>query len=221
MYTFYLTNEKELSATDRCIIHQREKLVDNFKFLIPKIYENVDLTDARIELQYLNPANESHKETLVRDESNENRDDYMDYIFPIDTNFTRFAGDLHLKLVLTKVDIDEKKFYYLESSEATVSISPLSDYFAFVSDDAINPINEKIAELDARFKALDKLAETYDTAKADNLKLDSETSELYLTANGKAIGDKVSLSDLENEVPAVDIDSSDEKEDYDFDVVSF
>ncbi|MBT9788623.1 hypothetical protein GPK90_04590 [Clostridium sp. MCC344] len=196
MYTFYLTDKKELRATNRCTIHQREKLVDNFQFLIPKTYENIDLTGAKIELQYLNPGNESCRETLTQSEDIEGRDDYMSYILPIDTNFTRFAGDVKLKLAVQKVNIEEKIFYYLESSESIVTIAPMSDYFAFVSDDVINPINEKIAELDARFQALDKLAEAYDTTKADNINLDSETSELYLTANGKAIGDKISINTL-------------------------
>ena len=42
--------------------------------------------------------------------------------------------------------------------------------------------------------------------KADNLVLDGENKELYLTAEGNQIGDKVKLSDLGNEI----VQSSDE-----------
>ena len=36
--------------------------------------------------------------------------------------------------------------------------------------------------------------------KADNLVLDEENKELYLTAEGNQIGNKVKLSDLGNEI---------------------
>ena len=36
--------------------------------------------------------------------------------------------------------------------------------------------------------------------KADNIVLDGETKELYLTADGEQIGDKVKLSDLGDEI---------------------
>ena len=196
MYTLLLKNDKDLVATNRCTIHQREKLVDKFKFLIPKTYDDLDLTVFTVQLQYLDQGNEAQNEILVRDEANEDREDYMNYILPVDTNFTRFAGDIQLRLVLSKVDIEAGKEYCLESGESIVTISPLSDYYAFVSDKLLDPITQKINELDARMQAADKLAETYDTTKADNIKLDAETSELYLTAHGKAIGDKIAINDL-------------------------
>lgn len=200
MYILLLKNNKDLIATSRCTIHQREKLVDNFKFLIPKTYDGLDLTNFTVQLQYLDQGNEAQNEILTRDTTNEDHEDYMNYILPVDTNLTRFSGDIQLRLVLSKVDIEAGKEYCLESSEATITVSPLSDYYAFVSDKLLDPITQKINELDARMQAADKLAEVYDTTKADNIKLDTDTSELYLTANGKAIGDKIAINDLGNAI---------------------
>ena len=42
------------------------------------------------------------------------------------------------------------------------------------------------------------MATTYDETKADNIKLDKDTSEIYLTANDKQIGDKITINDLGN-----------------------
>jgi hypothetical protein len=196
MYTILLQNDKSLVATNRCTIHQREKLMDKLVFLVPKTYNDIDLTDFIIQMQYIDQGNEVQLEILSRDESSETRTDYMNYILPIDTKLTRFSGEITLKLTLSKVDMDAGKEYCLESGEYIISISPLSDYYHFVSDKLLDPITQKINELSARMQAVDKLATSYDENKADNIKLDSETSELYLTANGKAIGDKISINAL-------------------------
>lgn len=196
MYTILLDKYKNLLVTSRCVIYQREKLVDKFKFLIPKVYNDLDLSDFTVFLQYLDQGNEAQLEILTRDEATEDKEDYMNYILPIDTNLTRFAGDIQLRLVLSKVDMEEKKEYCLESGETSITISPLSDYYHFVSDKVLDPITQKVNELDAKLQVIDKLAETYDTNKADNIKLDTDTSELYLTANGKPIGDKIAINDL-------------------------
>lgn len=196
MYIILLQNDKSLIATNRCTIHQREKLVDKLVFLIPKLYGDIDLTDFTVQMQYLDQGNEASLEILTRDEENETRTDYMNYILPVDTKLTRFAGDITVKLTLSKVDIDENKEYCLESSECVITISSLSDYYHFISDAVLDPITQKIDELSARMQVVDKLATNYDENKADNIKLDSETSELYLTANGKPIGDKISINEL-------------------------
>lgn len=53
MYTILLQNDKSLVATNRCTIHQREKLMDKLVFLVPKTYNDIDLTDFIIQMQYI------------------------------------------------------------------------------------------------------------------------------------------------------------------------
>ena len=53
MYTILLQNDKSLVATNRCTIHQREKLMDKLVFLIPKTYNDIDLTDFIIQMQWI------------------------------------------------------------------------------------------------------------------------------------------------------------------------
>ena len=42
----------------------------------------------------------------------------------------------------------------------------------------------------------DEVGNIYATTKADNIVLNDETHELYLTANGEQIGDKILIDDL-------------------------
>jgi hypothetical protein len=49
-------------------------------------------------------------------------------------------------------------------------------------------------------QALTETGDLYSSTKADNIVLDPESREIYLTANGTIIGDKVGLSDLGNKI---------------------
>lgn len=199
MYTILFKSEdKSLQATVRTKIYQRESLVDKFRFLIPQTYNDVDLSDFAVVLKYLDQGNEAQAEILTRED--ELYKDYHSYILPVATNLTRFAGDITLHLTMSKVDMDEMKEYSLESGETTITISPLSDYYHFTSNQTFDVITQKVNELNVKLAAMDKMAAAYDASKADNIKLDTESSELYLTSNGKTIGDKISLNDLGDEI---------------------
>lgn len=214
MYTILMNTDKSLNISVKTTIYQREKLVDNFRFLIPPTYDFVDLSDFTVILKYLDQGNEAHSEVLVKED--ELYKEHLSYILPVDTNLTRFAGDITLHLTMSKVDMEEKKQYSLETGEVTITISPLSDYYHFVSDSSLDAVSQKISELDVRLEAMDKIAETYDQSKADDLSYEDNT--LQLLANGKKIG---SPQKLDDEIPAIDIDGSSDSNNGDFEVVLF
>ena len=196
MYTIlFKPDDKSLQVTVRTKIYQRENLVDKFRFLVPSTYGDLDLADFTVVLKYLDQGNEAHAEILAK-ENEMYKDNYYSYILPVDTDLTRFAGDITIHLTMSKVDMEEMKEYSLEIGETTITISPLSDYYSFLSNKSFDAITQKINELNVKMEGLNKMANAYDQAKADNIKLDNDTSELYLTANGKAIGDKIALNDL-------------------------
>ena len=209
-----MNTDKSLNISVKTTIYQREKLVDNFRFLIPPTYDFVDLSDFTVILKYLDQGNEAHSEVLVKED--ELYKEHLSYILPVDTNLTRFAGDITLHLTMSKVDMEEKKQYSLETGEVTITISPLSDYYHFVSDSSLDAVSQKISELDVRLEAMDKIAETYDQSKADDLSYEDNT--LQLLANGKKIG---SPQKLDDEIPAIDIDGSSDSNNGDFEVVLF
>lgn len=197
MYTILMNSDKSLVCTTRTTLYQRDKLVDKLQILIPQTYEDVDLSDFTTVLKYVDQGNEVHSEILIQDEELY-KDSYLRYTLPIDTNLTRFAGNIKICLTLNKIDMEEMKEYSLNTGEITITITPLSDYYKFVSDESLSIIDQKVNELNVKLEAMDKMTTTYDETKADNIKLDKETSEIYLTAHNKQIGDKIAINDLGN-----------------------
>lgn len=197
MYTILMNSDKSLVCTTRTTLYQRDKLVDKLQILIPQTYEDVDLSDFTTVLKYVDQGNEVHSEILVKDEELY-KENYFKYTLPIDTNLTRFAGDIKICLTLNKVDMEEMKEYSLNTGETTITIAPLSDYYKFVSDKSLSVIDQKVNELNVKLEVIYKMATTYDESKADNIKLDKDTSEIYLTAHDKQVGDKIAINDLGN-----------------------
>lgn len=195
MYSILMRDDKSLIRTVRQTIYQRDKLVDKFRFIVPTKYDTIDLSDFEVRLKYVDQSNEVHIEVLTKSEDL-STDEYSYYLLPIDSNLTRFAGDITLCLTLSKVDMEEMKEYSLNTGETTVTITPLADYYKFVSDESLSVIDRKMNELNVKLEAMDKIAATYDEGKADNIKLDKETSELYLTSHDKEIGDKIAINEL-------------------------
>lgn len=199
MYTILMNSDKSLVCTTKTTLYQRDKLVDKLQILIPQTYEDINLSDFTAVLKYVDQGNEVHSEILIQDEELY-KDSYLRYILPIDTNLTRFAGNIKICLTLNKVDMEEMKEYSLNTGETTITITPLSDYYKFVSDESLSIIDQKVNELNVKLEAVDKMSTAYDETKADNIKLDKETSEIYLTAHNKQIGDKIAINDLGNAI---------------------
>lgn len=193
MYTFLMMGDKSLVATIKTTLYQREKLVDKIQFLIPQTYGDMDLSDWTVTLKYLDQVNTAHSEILTKDP--ELYKEHLKYVLPVDTKLTQYAGDIKVRLTLSKVDMEVRTQYVLHSGEATVTIAPLSDYYKFVSDESLEFVDQLVGNLEAKLEAAEKLAEMYDKEKADNLVY--EDNELQLTSNGEKIGDAVTIKTIE------------------------
>ncbi len=53
-------------------------------------------------------------------------------------------------------------------------------------------------QVEDKIKEIETSTNVYAHTKADNIKLDTDTSELYLTANRKPIRDQITVDDLSN-----------------------
>lgn len=191
MYTIVMRNDKSLRITQKTTLYQREKLVDKMQFLIPLKYEELDLSDFKAILKYKDQANVAHMEILTKD--TESYNGYSRYILPVDTNLTKFAGDINIRVTLTKTDLENKKQYVLHTGEAAIPILPLSDYYAFVTDESLESIDQIIGNLDAKIEALNKISEIYDSSKADNIV--KHDGKVQLSSNGVLIGDAINIPD--------------------------
>ena len=202
MYTILVNQDNTMTTSVRERIMQRSKLVDSLHFLCPQIYKELDMTDFTVTLEYILPVSREYKtEELIK--SDELYKDMLEYKVPFDTDLTKEAGEIEVKLTFSKVDLDEEGNniqYVRKISSTTIAIVPIEAWCDIIPDKALDAIDQRIIKTDAQIKALMEASEVTRLEKADNIVLDGETKELYLTADGEQIGDKVKLSDLGDEI---------------------
>ena len=202
MYTILVNDDNTLTTSVRERIMQRSKLVDSLHFLVEPTYKELNIADFTVTLEYVLPISKKYKvETLIK--SDELYKERLEYKLPFDTNLTREYGDIEIQLTFTKIDLDEEGKdvqYVRKTSTTSITIVPISAWSDVIPDEALTDLDQKILKTDAQIKELREMQENILVEKADNLVLDEENKELYLTAEGNQIGNKVKLSDLGNEI---------------------
>ena len=202
MYTILVNDDNTLTTSIRERIMQRSKLVDSLHFLVSPTYKGLDMTDFTVTMEYILPVSKEYvSEVLVKSE--ELYKEMLEYKLPFNTDLTKEAGEIEVKLTFSKVDLDEdgNDIQYVRKISATsITIVPIESWCDIIPDKALDAIDQRIIKTDAQIKALIEANEITRIEKADNLVLDSENKELYLTAEGNQIGDKVKLSDLGDEI---------------------
>ena len=226
MYTIIMNKDKSLTTTERTNIYQRDKLADNMQFLFPQTYGLIDLTQSIITLAYVDQGNIPHVEVLQKDL--ELYKDKVRCTLPVDTALTRFAGDIVIYFSIIYLNTETQEQQSMHTGEATIKILPLKNLYGFVPDESLDFVDQLVMNLEAKIQATEKIAETYDREKADNITY--EGNKLQLTSNGEKIGDSVSIGggscdidgvpviDFSEEEPGTDVPGG--TEDY-RDVVEF
>lgn len=202
MYTILVTQDNELVTSVKERVMQRSKLVDNLHFLLDPMYKEIDMTDFVVMMEYILPISKEYKsEILIK--SNELYKEKLEFKLPFDTSLTKEAGDIEVQLTFTKVDLDTKGNnvqYVRKTSPTTITIIPISAWSDIIPDSALNAIDQRIVKTQAQIKALEELNNVIATTKADNIVLDEETHELYLTSSGTAIGNRIDMDTLGNAI---------------------
>lgn len=202
MYTILVKDTNELTITVKERIMQRSKLIDTLHFLVNPLYKEINMTDFTVMMEYILPVSKEYQTELLT-LSEELYKDKLEYKLPFDTKLTKEAGNIEVQLSFTKVDLDAEGNtiqYVRKTSPTTITIVPISAWSDIIPDAALNAVDQRILETQAQIKALEELNNIVATTKADNIVLDSETHELYLTSNGEAIGDKIDMDSLGNAI---------------------
>lgn len=177
MYTIIMNDDKQLITTVRKTIYQRENMVDNIQFLFPEFYENINLSDCTAVLKYIDIGNELHSEILSKD--SELYKGKVRFILPINTKLTRFAGNVIIRISITKINTTTGiSNEVLKTGECVISVLP--DNTIIVSDD----LTEKLATLESQIAELSN-------SQVDDLSLTNDL--LQVTANGVTKGDGVKI----------------------------
>lgn len=226
MYTIMMYPDKSLVATNRTTIFQREKLADKIQFLFSQSYGDINTRDCMAVLKYVDQGNVAHAEILNMDK--ELYKDRIRCVLPIDTDLTRFAGDIYLRITFIKLNTSKGvQEEVLHSGETSITIAPLSDYYAFVGDESLELIDKTLAEAQAKIEATKILAESIDENKAEDFLYENGDFTL-LGKNRKKIGHTQAISSgVTGEYDVVEFDKvtpepdEPEMDDKDYDVVEF
>lgn len=138
IYTILMTDDKELIISNRSSIHQNENLVDALHFLVPQTYGEHMLSEFKVYLQYVTPANIVVTENLTL--SNNLYKGMLEYKLPINTQITSAAGEiqkLHLTFKKSVQVFNENgegtlTERTLTTNEISVEILPSTDYRDFI-----------------------------------------------------------------------------------------
>lgn len=184
-----MNEDKSLTETCKTTIYQRENLVDKIQFLFPQYYGDIALSDFKAVLKYVDQGNVAHSEILEKDE--ELYKDHLRYVLPVDTDITKFAGDIKLRISFIKIDVSTKRQYVMHTGELQFHVAPLDDYYKFAIDENLESIDKLIGDLTAKIEATDKIADIYNKTKADNITY--QNNKIQLSANGEKIGDAITI----------------------------
>lgn len=214
MYTILLNETNELITSVKERIMQRSKLVDNLHFLVDPIYKGHDMSEFMATMEYLLPVSkELHTEQLTL--SDELYKEKLEYKVPFDTTLTKEAGKIEVQLTFTKIERDEEgktTQYVRKTSPASITIVPISAWSDIIADSALDVIDQRLIQTEAMINALNDLSQEIYDNKADNIVFN--TNKIQLVANGKPIGDPVSLDEAHDQL-------IDDSEDGNIKVVEF
>lgn len=215
MYTILICDDNSLMTTKRERIMQRSKLVDNLQFLVCKFYNEEDMSDYTVQLEYILPCSKRYC-TEILELSNEMYKDHLRYLLPFDTKLTSEHGEIEIQLTFVKTELDVygKGVQHVRKTSTTkINIVPISAWSDIIPDSALSAIDERLIKLDAQMRGMDEYLNVLDSSKVDNLVYNSQEDTLQLSANGVGIGDKVYVRDLlDDGIPVVDLDSKSEND---------
>lgn len=194
-------NDKSLVATIKANIYQGEKKADTLVFLLPKYYEDKNLSNCTLLLRYILPNGIGKSEELEMDV--EPYKEYYKYRLKISTRLTDVCGKI--ELWLSAVDFHDN--FILKTSTTYIDVIPTKNISDYLSDDDMD-------ELDKLNQKVQRLSET----KADDIVYNEEDKTLHLTSNGAAIGSNVNISsatsdDIIDVESVIDIPSDDDSDD--------
>lgn len=183
VYVIKMDTDKSLRATIKPKIYQYEKNADTLIFLLPMEYDEVNLANCTVTMNYVLPNGAGKAEELEL-ELEPYREKWYEYRLKITTELTDLPGKIELWLNVTSPEDD----LLLETGTTEIEVAKARDITQYLSPEERNRLNK----MDERLSKLEK-------AKADNMKYDAQQQTLQLTADGAPVGDMVTLNDKAGE----------------------
>ena len=197
MNTILLTNEHELIPTVSHCIMQRSNLIDNIEFLVPKNYEDYDMSQFDCLLEYILPVSKRYSSVFLTLDDTNYKEDYLRYVLKADTEITEEAGEVELQLTFGNVELSpdgEMSIQTVRKTQTcTIPVTPIAAWADIIPNGALTALDQRIIELKGVAKALDSLNQEIYTNQVDTLILDDGKLSVGVKATNKKLGDEISI----------------------------
>ena len=201
-YTLILNDDSTVTATERQAIVQRSNLADTLKIIAPRMYNEYDMSEFELLMEYLSPISKQVTIETLEPVDTEYKEDYILYKLPLTTSITAENGVVQIHFCFIKADLEEDgspKSIVREFQGYDLRIVPVESWLT-MSDAAVTQLAEQYLAIQQQMKALNELAGTLYASKADDITIDIDDGRLKVTSNGKKIGTGVLLEELNNEL---------------------
>lgn len=200
MYTILITKDNTVIATEKEAIMEKSSLVDTLQFLVEKEYNGFDMAEFQLVIQgYLPISHEIQVEQLELVDNNY-KDLYYAYQLPVHTGITKEPGNLLYSLSFIKSEIDPNTGkvtnYVRNIAQGDINIHPISNWFA-PPDTALTQLNQILLANQQAISALRNVANQIQDNAPEDIIINSQTEEIYLTNDGKRVGIGITLSNLD------------------------
>ena len=193
--TILITQTNELiDTTPKERIMQKSKLVDELHFIVDAMYKGTDMSTFTMVMEYKLPVSNEYK-TQILEQSPELYEGMLEYKIPIDTDITKYPGNVEIQITMSKLESDDrgKVLQRVRKVQPTVlKIYPIAAWSDMIPDADLTALDQRILKQDAQIKELNELADKLNMTKADNLSYSENM--LQLTSNGEKIGSAVSIT---------------------------
>lgn len=211
MYTILVNEDNSLYGSKKERVMQRSKLVDSLVFIVDPIYKGIDMTNATVMLEYVLPVSREYKTVILTLSDDKYNDCYLQYKLPFDVDLTSQAGSLEIQLTFAYSEMNENGNIVQrvrKTSTTKIDVIPIAKWSDIVPDSVLGGLDQRLIVMNAQIQALDDYMSVVNTNRVDNLVYDDKNETLHLSANGKVVGNKVSVKEMMRDgIPVVDLDS--------------
>lgn len=232
MYTFLIGKDNYITTTKSERIIQRSKLANTICIRVANDYNGISMKDCQAIMRYHLPISDEWKPRELIASEELYKEDYVEYLIPVDTWLTSEPGDVEFEIKFYNVFMDGEvniSQFVRRATHGKIHISCSKDWASGIADPMLDEIDQRIIQLmmaQERQEEMINEAQIMVNGKADSIAKDDTTNEIYLTSNGVEIGKRIKDEcDIEG-VPVVDLDftdtdSSEGDHEGDSDVVEF
>lgn len=202
MYTILIKNDNTAIAVERERIMQKSSLVNTLRFLVPKVYNDINMAELDFVMEYLSPVSHTVRLVTLKLVDENYKDDYLLYMLPVDIDMTAESGSVAFNLSFMNVFMDEDgvtRNVVRKIEEMKIEVIPIGSWFT-LPEEAYDTLTQYYLANQQNIKALSDLIGIINQNKADSIKLDIEDGSLYATSNGNKVGQSISLEELGNEL---------------------